>query len=424
MSLSIPRRALACLLPVVLIHSLSLHAEEPATSRTVTLDECLRRVTERSPELKAGAYKTEAAVNRTKQAARRINPRLETEIENIAGTGDTEGFQAAESTVSLAQEFELGDKRRHRTSAAEAEAAVSRADEAVRRSGLLFDTRRAALAVLAAQEKVRLAEEMLALVRETESVVLARELAGKTTVMETERARTETARAVIEVQERQAEQQDAVRELALCWGETEPTFDTVAGSLDAASVDLPALDMLLLQAAANPTLLAADAQSRAFEAKMRTEQAARLPNLEFAAGIRRFEESDDYGFVAGVGVELPLFNRNHEAVRAAEADAEASRLEAAAARLKNEGLIRRLYARLKKLAAKGAGLRDTVIPSSERALAFVRQAHEQGKAGYLDVLEARRSRVDASLQIIETVTEYQGLSIELGRLTNTLTETL
>lgn len=401
----------------------ALQAAEPGASRTVTIEECLRRVAERSPELKSGSYKTEAAERRAKQAARPINPRLETEIENVAGSGAVEGVDAAETTVAVSQEIELGGKRRHRTAVAEAETAVTRAEREVRLRAALFETRRAALAVQSAQEKARLAEEALALIRETESVADAREKAGKTTVLETERARAETAKAEIELEARRAEQRDAVRELALFWGETEPTFDAVDGPFDAAGA-LPPLDDLLVRAASNPDLLAAEAQTRTFEARIGAERAARVPNLELSAGVRRFEDGGDFGFVAGAGIDLPFYTRNMDGVRAAEADAEAARLEATAARLRNEGRVRQLYARLDTLGAKTARLKGTVMPVTERTLALVRDAHKQGKAGYLDVLEARRTLVEARLQLIETVAEYLGVSIELGRLTNTLSDNL
>ena len=256
------------------------------------------------------------------------------------------------------------------------------------------------------------------------SVAEAREKAGKTTVLETERARAETAKAEIELEARRAEQRDAVRELALFWGETEPTFDAVDGPFDAAAGALPPLDDLLVRAASNPDLLAAEAQTRTFEARIGAERAARVPNLELSAGVRRFEEGGDFGFVAGAGIELPFYTRNMDGVRAAEADAEAARLEATAARLRNEGRVRQLYARLDTLGAKTVRLKGTVMPVTERTLALVRDAHKQGKAGYLDVLEARRTLVEARSQLIETVSEYLGVSIELGRLTNTLSDNL
>lgn len=402
----------------------ALQAAEPGASRTVTIEECLRRVAERSPELKSGSYKTEAAERRARQAGRPINPRLETEIENVAGSGAVEGVDAAETTVAVSQEIELGGKRRHRTAVAEAETAVTRAEREVRLRAALFETRRAALAVQSAQEKARLADEALTLIRETESVAVAREKAGKTTVLETERARAETAKAEIELEARRAEQRDAVRELALFWGETEPTFDAVDGPFDAAAGALPPLDDLLVRAASNPDLLAAEAQTRTFEARIGAERAARVPNLELSAGVRRFEEGGDFGFVAGAGIELPFYTRNMDGVRAAEADAEAARLETVAARLRNEGHVRQLYARLDTLGAKTARLKGTVMPVTERTLALVRDAHKQGKAGYLDVLEARRTLVEARSQLIETVAEYLGVSIELGRLTNSLSENL
>ena len=408
----------------IILYVFALQAAEPSTSQSVTVEECLRRVAERSPELKSGAYKTVAAKRRSKLAARPINPRLATEVENVAGSGAVEGIDAAETTVAVSQEFELVDKRRHRTAVAEAETAVSRVEQEVRLRTALFETRRAALAVQSAQEKARLAEEALALVRETESVAAAREKAGKATVLETERARAETAKAEIELEARRAEQRDAVRDLALLWGETEPAFDAVSGPFDVEQATLPPLDTLLMRAASNPELLAAEAQTRAYEARIGAERAARVPNVELSAGVRRFEEGGDFGFVASAGVELPFYTRNLDGVRAAEADAEAARLNAAAARLKSESRIRQLVARLDALAAKTARLKETVMPVTERTLSLVRDAHKQGKAGYLDVLEARRTLVAARLQLIETVTEYESLRIDLGRLTGTELQTL
>lgn len=408
----------------IMLCALTLQAAEPSAPRTLTIAECLRRAVERNPDLKSGTYKTEAATRRAKQAARPINPRLQTEIENVAGTGATKGFDSGEITVAVAQEFELGGKRQQRTAVAEAETVVSRAEHHVRLRTLVFETRCAVLAVQAAQENVRLAEEALALIRETEEVALTRQQAGKAAVLETDRARADTAKAEIELETRKAEQRDTVRDLALLWGEAEPSFDTVEGPFDAGSSQLPSLDTLLAQVAKNPELLAAQAQARTYEAKIGVERAARIPNIELSAGVRRFEEGSDFGFVVGAGIELPFYTRNMDGVRAAKADAEAARLDATAARIKIEGHIRKLYARLGTLAAKSDRLKTTVIPSADRTLDLVKEAHKLGKAGYLDVLEARRTLVDARSQIIETVTEYQSMSIELGHLTNTLSENL
>jgi cobalt-zinc-cadmium efflux system outer membrane protein len=125
-----------------------------------------------------------------------------------------------------------------------------------------------------------------------------------------------------------------------------------------------------------------------------------------------------------VGVELPFFTRNMDGVRAAEADAEAARLETVAARLKSEGHIRRLYARLETAATKSNRLKQVILPAAERTLNLVKEANKQGKAGYLDVLEARRTLLDARYQIIETVTEYDSFRIDLERLTATESSTL
>ena len=141
-----------CVIFLSALTSLAAGAELGAM-RTLTVAECLRRVAEQSPELKSGMYKTEALERRAKQAARPVNPRLETEIENAAGSGANEGLTAAETTVSFSQEIELGRKRRYRTALADLETAASRVEQRVRLSALLYDARCAVLTVLAAQEK-------------------------------------------------------------------------------------------------------------------------------------------------------------------------------------------------------------------------------------------------------------------------------
>lgn len=415
-------RAHVCPFLIVLC-AFAVRAETPEPPRTLTVAECLRRAAEQSPDLKPGAYRIEAAGRRARQADRPPNPRLETEVENMAGTGAARGLGASETTVSLSQELELGGKRRHRTAAAEAETAASRAEQEARRRTVLAETRQAARSVLAAQEKVRLAEEALALARETERVAEIREQAGETTVLETERARAETAKAQIDCEARRADQREAVRELALCWGETNPSFDALSDPFDPAPPPLPPLDALLAQASLQPMRLADEARVRSYEARIGVERAARIPNAEVSVGGRRLQEDRDFALVAGIGVELPLFTRTFDGVRAAEADAQAARLEADAARLRNEGRIRRLYARLNALAAQTARQRETVLPLTERALTRIQEAHRQGKAGYLDVLEARRSLLDVRLSLIDTAAERQAVFIELGFLTGRDPET-
>jgi outer membrane protein, heavy metal efflux system len=405
----------------LLLFPLLLLAAEPAPSRSITVEECLARAVSQRPELKAAPIKTEAARYRAKQAGRYVNPKFQAEVEDFAGEKDQRGFEGAQTTLSLVQELELGQKRKHRVASAEAETAASKAEESLQSIEIIFETRQAACAVLVAQEKVRLAEELLTITREIEATIVSKEQAGKVTALETERAHTETVRAALELQERQAEQREAVHELALGWGETEPTFDLVAGSLDIPAQELPALDGLLSKAVNHPALQVANAELQILEAQVKVENAARIPNLEVTAGVRRFEDSDGYAAVAGIGIELPLFNSNRDAVKAAQSDAEVARLKTLAARIKNEGVIRRLYARLKTLVEKDAALRTAVLPSASRALALIREAHEQGKANYLDVLEARREVAAARLGLIETATAYQSCRLALEERAGSIT---
>ena len=76
----------------------------------LTLREVLALTLMHNPELKAFSLEIRAAQARQLQAGLKPNPEIEIEVEEVAGSGDRSGFDAAETVIQLSQLIELGDK--------------------------------------------------------------------------------------------------------------------------------------------------------------------------------------------------------------------------------------------------------------------------------------------------------------------------
>src|SRR5262245_11676722 len=96
-------------------------AQRPPTTETapLTLADAVALALARNPDLAASRYELTAVQGRITQAGLRPNPQLDVELENFAGTGAVKGFDALETTLSLSQVLELGDKRKLRVGVAE-----------------------------------------------------------------------------------------------------------------------------------------------------------------------------------------------------------------------------------------------------------------------------------------------------------------
>ena len=100
------------------------------------------------------------------------------EAENFAGSGELEGFDNAELTVSLFSVLELGEKRSARGGVISDSRTVLETQRQLESLELLAEVTRRFIDTLASQARVELAGEAVALAEQTLSVVNKRTAAG------------------------------------------------------------------------------------------------------------------------------------------------------------------------------------------------------------------------------------------------------
>lgn len=386
-----------------------------SAQEALTLPLCLEKVRTENRALKAAATRVEASRLRASRADVLPDPVLSAEMENWGGRGDSSGTRAMESTLALSQLVETGGKRQARQAEAAAEAVLAQAEYAILEQELILQTRQAFLEALLALNKKDLAEEAVELAGEAARIAALRLESGKSTPVESSRMTLEAARAKRRQEAAESEAKSAREALASLWSGESPGDFLLKGDL-AGPLEVPSLEILLEQVDRAPEGALSEAGIEAARARRRIEEAARVPNVDLSVGIRRFEETGDSAFVAGVAVALPIFSRRSGQLEAASAELEAARLEAEALRRARLSALRRTYASVLIRKREVEMLSTTGLPAAEQALTVARAAFREGKSGYLDVLEAQHAYIELRVEQVEALAGFHAGLAEVERL--------
>ena len=126
----------------------------------ISLGDVLALTLVRNPELSAYSYEIRVREAQALQGNLLPNPELGVRTEEFGGTGDTRGFDGAETTIEVSQLIELADKRAKRTSVAKLDTELADWDYKAKRLDVFTDAAKAYVEVLAAQERMALAEQL------------------------------------------------------------------------------------------------------------------------------------------------------------------------------------------------------------------------------------------------------------------------
>ena len=398
--------------PLTSVDSSSTTEPQGGVPRVLTLDAALDLARRGSQRLTTAGALIQSARGRVVDAGRRPNPSLAGSIENWGGSL---GSGRTESTMEFAQGIETGGKRTARVAGARADEHWARADSAVEGRDLERESTEAFLDAWVAQETLKRLRETEH--SDSEVVVAAAERlrVGAASPAEGLRAGATLALRRAEILRTVAELNNARFELALQWGATVVTFDSVA----LAPPDLtlpPSADSLLVRLGAHPELARAEAEVVVAAARFRLARAGRIPNVEMRAGVRRLNELDATGFVAGVSLPLPLWNTQTGNIAAAEAEQVAAHARRS---LVAQRLTSRLFALREQLRLSieaCVGIRDGALPRTDEALKYLRSGYRAGRLSYVDVAEGRRATLEAQMAYLQVARDVWSTRLALLRL--------
>ncbi|MBV7538038.1 TolC family protein [Duganella sp. sic0402] len=377
-------------------------------SAPLTLSAALVLADDAHPELAAARHDLLAEDGMVQQAGLLPNPSLM--MERVDTRRDTR-----ETTIQLSQPLELGGKRSARVQAAQRGREGVAAALAQRRAEVRAETAAAWFAVLAAQEQLRLAQQASELALRAASATGRRVVAGKVSPVEETRAKVAASTVKLDLIKAHSTLVTARARLASLWGNPSPRFELVAGEIAA----LPELPSLLAQRALlaqAPAMQVARAELEHRQALARVELSRRTPDVALNIGSKRSEELGRTQAVFGLSVPLPLFDRNQGAVLAAARQVDKARdgMAAAASRLEAELVAaREEYASAR---AQAMALQSEILPGAQSAYEAASTGFEYGKFGFLDVLDAQRTLLQAQSHYLTTLADAHRAQAAISRI--------
>lgn len=382
--------------------SLTITANAAYADATLTLNEALTRTLTHNPQLYQYRFTKEALNAQRQTRALRPALALELEVENVAGSGSNEGFDSAETTLALSSVIELGGKRQARISYTDARINQAEWEQQATTLDVLGELTAIYIGSLATQANIRLAEESLGLSQSLLKTVKARSARGATSEAEVMRAQASVARAEIRLAALMEQFERQKVQLARFWGDTTPAFTGLEGSLFEFEEN-QGFEQLYARVETSPAIEVFASEARIRDAEVTLARAGGRSDLTWRAGITRFEETGDSAFTAGLSIPLFSNKRSSGEVKAALANRNAVDYARQDLLLRLHAQLFEAYSLRKQSIAAAQKTENVVIPALENALKLTREAYENGRYRYLDLIAAqeellatKQARIDAA----------------------------
>ncbi len=382
-------------------------ATEPAAA--LSLQQALQLALDGNPALLAAQREVEASEGQLLQGGLRPNPELVLQTEDASR-------MSRSSAVQLDLPIETGGKRGARVEAAERGRELARVELAARLLRVRTSVTAAYFAVLAAQELRAVAQDGVYLARRATDIAAKRVTAGKVSPVEETKARVAEAGARVALNQADSELRNARRRLSSLWGNASPRFSVAEGSIDQLPAS-PAAEAVERRILRSPQLQRAERELERRQSLVGVEQSRTVPDFSVSLGMKRRDDStQSTGLLVGVTVPLQVFNRNQGNLLEALRREDKAREELQLVKITLAADVSQALERVEARRQEAELLRSDVLPGAASAYEAATIGFENGKFGFLDVLDAQRTLFAARAQYLGAVSAFHAALADLDGL--------
>lgn len=346
----------------------------------------------------------EAAVISAKQIP---NPEFSFEI-----TRDT-----PHEMVGIGLPFELGGKRGRRIDLAREELSLAEIEIRGAVQSLRTELRLSFYGLLAAEERVRLAEEMAQVARRVHDAAQARFEEGLAPRLDVLEADLGVSRAEADLDLERSNRIAAAASFNAVLNRPPDQPIAVAGDLAAGPPPLTAAQAWERAAATNVEIASLNREIAIEGRRTDLLRAERIPTPVLQGGaVLNAPGEFNSGAFAGISVDLPLFSRNQGEI--AQSAATAGQLQA-----RREATVRMVESRVFGAAAKLDALRRQVaaysgklLPTAASIESLAEESYKLGRIPLLTLLDAQRTLRDVRIEYLQALAEFQSAVAELEEI--------
>jgi cobalt-zinc-cadmium efflux system outer membrane protein len=388
-------------------------------ARSITISDAVSIFLQQNLQLVAARYDIDTAEAEKLTARLRPNPQLNISTSDIPlkFTGPLIKEQTYDYGVS--QTVELGGKRSKRIAAADANVDLARGIFQTVVWQLTNDLKRKFYTALLAESLLKLAQENQKTFAETLKQTTELYKAGEISGLELKRLEVEKLKFDTDVANSQRDYEVAVRDLRVTLGGDYQAMDIdVAGTLDYQPYDFSPDELRADALAARPDLKAAQLGERAASASIRLQNALRIPDLTFGAGVEHIPLGTST-FNVGVGITLPLFDRNQGERAKALIDRRRAQTQQQLLTNQVSGDVDKALVAFEIQKQRVELYRAGVLTKVDEIQTLTEFALKAGESSTLDLLDAIRTRRDTLASYYQALFDYQMSLLDLELATAT-----
>lgn len=158
---------------------------------------------------------------------------------------------------------------------------------------------------------------------------------------------------------------------------------------------------------ASPQLLAARAKLRGDQYTLARERAEPIPNLRLEGGVGYNYEAEESVAVAGVAIEVPVWDRNQGTIRQARADLARQQAEISRVELMLRRDLANTYERYLTALQHVIQYQKVILPDARQAYRLLLESYQRNRADWPSVLAAQREYFDARIQYIHQLVHWR-----------------
>jgi cobalt-zinc-cadmium efflux system outer membrane protein len=403
-------------LAVALALLVAADASSAQNPSALTLQRAREMARQSSPQISAAQAAADAAAARERQAGALPNPNISYGREQTSGDGVT----TSQNIATFDQRLEIGGERSARVNAARLrrEAARARLEMAIR--DLDFEVARAYAAVSTAARRAQLASGAARQFMRASEIMTRRLEQGDVSGYEVRRLRLEAARYSALAAEASLAARDVRMRFNQLVGLTADTgLVALQPTRQGIGMDLPTDSLIAVAFAQSAELRAAQLDVRAAEAEAVSVRREVFPSPTLSAGFKNEQTTADErmsGFVAGISLPLPLWDRRGGAVDAARAETRRLEADREALRRRIQLAVQITVEAVRTADRQQVELRAQLGTEAEAALQAAELAYAEGEITLLEWLDAVRAYQEAEAAYASVLAESYNQRAALERL--------
>ena len=386
-----------------------------AIADELSLREAFEKALQDNPNLQKYPYQQRIAEAEKLQASLRPNPIVGFELENFAGSGESEGFDNAQATLSFSQLIELGGKREQRVEYATAKQRQLAAEFNYEKIKVLAETAYRFYEVVRLQQLAEWNSHQQQRLDNAMQLVKQRVQSGAVPQSEATRVLLQQRQAIVHSEEITGKLEEARANLSAMWA-AQPSFTAVVGNFNQ-PFDIPSqadVEQAVNQA---PELLRLMDSERLLAAKVEAVKAGASADLNVGLGVRYNNQLNDAGLVIQASMPFQLANPNQGTLKATQAEHalifEQQRLVREQLRVRSHSLLQRLQTNYRYLKSTQVDL----LPLAEQLVDETTAGYRRGSHSLLVVLDAQNELAQLERQSLERRSAIYRDILELERMT-------